>query len=90
MAGDSVDHTNFGFWTSAYLGSARHKSLSRTILDFGEAAQFSPYSPSPKEDALAFGHPTAGASVSVGRRGATHSEGFPQVEEPAVWAGLAT
>ncbi len=24
------------------------------------------------------------------RRGATRSEGFPQVEEPAVWAGLAT
>ncbi|MEH2454239.1 MAG: hypothetical protein V7K20_23940 [Nostoc sp.] len=31
-------------------------------MNFGEAAQFSPYSPSPKGDTLAFGHPTAGAS----------------------------
>ncbi|MEH2275426.1 MAG: hypothetical protein V7K40_11710 [Nostoc sp.] len=37
--------------------------MDNGIMEFGEAARSSPYSPSPKQDALAFGHPTAGASL---------------------------
>ncbi|MEI1377677.1 hypothetical protein PQG02_11945 [Nostoc sp. UHCC 0926] len=61
-------------------------------MEFGEVAWSSPYSPSPKEDALAFGHPTAGASLwqcekgshcGLLPKGEASAKGFPQVEQVA-------